>query len=450
MLVGALFGIGCVALVTGIVFGLREVAPVLSLGVLYIFAVLPVAVLFGLGYAAAVSVLSMLAFNFFFLPPTHTLSLHDSENWVALAVYLLTAILVSELAARTRRRAAEAEQREREANVLARASAALLQDQEVRSRLGVIADDAARAIGADSGRIELDSRRRPGPREAARDLQAGDRHVGRLFLPAEAATDPEAETRFLPALASLLAVAIDRERLRGKALEAEAFKRSDAAKTAVLRSVSHDLRSPLTAIRAAAEGLQSGALELSDADRQELLETIRVETKRLDRLVANLLDLSLLESGGASAEPALWTLDDLVGRSLEMVGQESDRVTVSLPPQTLVVQVDAAQIERVLANVIENAIKFSPSGQPVELAAEHREREVVVRVSDSGPGIPPGDLERIFEPFSRGRSGGSGLGLAIVRGFTEVNGGRVWVEPRTGGTTIALSLPTARVPASAR
>ena len=450
MLVGALFGIGCVALVTGIVFGLREVAPVLSLGVLYIFAVLPVAVLFGLGYAAAVSVLSMLAFNFFFLPPTHTLSLHDSENWVALAVYLLTAILVSELAARTRRRAAEAEQREREANVLARASAALLQDQEVRSRLGVIADDAARAIGADSGRIELDSRRRPGPREAARDLQAGDRHVGRLFLPAEAATDSEAETRFLPALASLLAVAIDRERLRGKALEAEAFKRSDATKTAVLRSVSHDLRSPLTAIRAAAEGLQSGALELSDADRQELLETIRVETKRLDRLVANLLDLSLLESGGASAEPALWTLDDLVGRSLEMVGRESDRVTVSLPPQTLVVQVDAAQIERVLANVIENAIKFSPPGAQVELAAEHREREVVVRVSDSGPGIPPGDLERIFEPFSRGRSGGSGLGLAIVRGFTEVNGGRVWVEPRTGGTTIALSLPTVRVPASAR
>ena len=309
MLVGALFGVGCVAVVTGIVFGLREVAPVLSLGVLYIFAVLPVAVLFGLGYAAAVSVLSMLAFNFFFLPPTHTLSLHDSENWVALAVYLLTAILVSELAARTRRRAAEAEQREREANVLARASAALMQDQDVQSRLAVIADDAARAIGTDSGRIELDSRRRPGPAEAARDLRAGNRHVGRLFLSAGAVTDSEAETRLLPALASLLAVAIDRERLRGKALEADAFRRSDAAKTAVLRSVSHDLRSPLTAIRAAAEGLQSGALELSDADRQELLETIRIETKRLDRLVANLLDLSLLESGGARADPrsGRWT-----------------------------------------------------------------------------------------------------------------------------------------------
>ena len=124
VLIGAVFGVACVAVVTAVIFGLREVAPVLSLGVLYLFAVLPVAVLFGLTYAVGVSVLSMLAFNWFFLPPTHTFSLRESENWVALAVYLLTAIVVSELAARARRRAADAEQREREASVLARASAA--------------------------------------------------------------------------------------------------------------------------------------------------------------------------------------------------------------------------------------------------------------------------------------------------------------------------------------
>jgi len=451
VLLGALFGVFCLAVVTGMVFGLREVAPVLSLGVLYIFAVLPVAVVFGLAYAAPVSVLSMLAFNWFFLPPTHTLSLQDSQNWVVLGVYLLTAILVSELAARARRRAADAEQREREASVLARASAALLQAEDIASRIREIANDAAAALGSESGRIELDSLRRPGPNESARELQAGDRRVGRLFLGSHTPTDAEAEARLLPALASLLAVASDRERLRGKALEAEAFRRSDAAKTAVLRSVSHDLRSPLTAIRAAAEGLQSGALDLTDADREELLETIRIETKRLDRLVANLLDLSLLEAGGARSEPALWTLDDLVGLSLDMVGRESDRVLVSLPSHPLVVQVDAAQIERALANVIENAIKFSPSEGPIRLEAELREREVVVRVTDRGPGIPSGDLERIFEPFSRGRGGGSGLGLAIVRGFTEANRGRVWVEPSDeGGTTIAISMPVTRVPASAR
>jgi two-component system, OmpR family, sensor histidine kinase KdpD len=451
VLVGCLFGVACVAVVTGVVFGLREVAPELSLGVLYIFAVLPVAVLFGLGYAVAVSVLSMLAFNWFFLPPAHTLSLRDSENWVALAVYLLTAILVSELAARARRRAADAEQREREASVLARASAALLQAEDVQSQLTAIGDDTARALGVeDGGRIELDSLRRPGPNESVRDLEAPTGRVGRLFLPAGSTTDPDAEARLLPSLASLLAVASERQRLRGKALEAETFRRSDAVKTAVLRSVSHDLRSPLTAIRAAAEGLQSDALELTNDDRQALLETIRIETRRLDRLVANLLDLSTLEAGGARSEPALWPLDDLIGRSLEMVGGESDRVRISLPPDPLVVQVDAAQIERALANVLENAIKFSPEGEPIQLEAELSDRDVVVRVIDHGPGIPARDVERIFEPFSRGRSGGSGLGLAIVRGFTEVNGGRVWVEPRPQGTTIAIALPAARVPASAR
>ena len=176
---------------------------------------------------------------------------------------------------------------------------------------------------------------------------------------------------------------------------------------------------------------------------------MRIETKRLDRLVGNLLDLSLLEAGGARPDAALWTLDDLVVRSLDMVGRESDRVAVSLPPHPLVVQVDAGQIERVLANVIENAIRFSPT-EPIRLIAELHGREVVVRVTDGGPGIPASDLDRVFEPFSRGRSGGSGLGLAIVRGFTEVNGGRVWVEPPgEGGTTIAISLPAARVPARA-
>jgi two-component system, OmpR family, sensor histidine kinase KdpD len=451
VLIGAAFGVGCVAVVTGIVYGLQEVAPVLSLGVLYVFAVLPVAILFGLAYAVAVSVLSMLAFNWFFLPPTHTLELRDSEAWVALAVYLLTAIIVSELAARARRRAAEAEQREREASVLARASASLLRADEIAEQIRAIADDAAGAIGAERGRIELGSLRRPGADESARDLDAGERHVGRLFVPKEPATDAAAEARLLPALASLLAVASDRERLRGKALEAEEFRRSDAAKTAVLRSVSHDLRSPLTAIRAAAEGLQSGALDLDESDREELLETIRIETKRLDRLVANLLDLSLLESGGVRPEQALWTLDDLVARSLEMVGRAADRVVVSLPPETLVLQVDAAQVERVLANVIENAVKFSPPDEAIELTAELLAREVVVRVSDHGPGIPAADSKRVFEPFSRGRAGGSGLGLAIVRGFTEVNGGRVWVEPRPeGGTIVAVSLPAVQVPTPAR
>ncbi len=328
-----------VALVTGAIFGLKEIAPVLSLGVLYVFAVLPVAVFYGLAYALGVSIASMLAFNFFFLPPLHTLALTDSENWVALAVYLVTAVVVSELAALARRRA-----------------------------------------------------------------QA--------------------------------------------AAEAEGLRRSDTVKTAVLHAVSHDLRSPLTAIRAAAEGLQSAAVELDERDRAELVETIRLETARLERLVANLLDLSRLEAGAALPAPELWSVDELVSRALEALGADAERVSVELD-DAAPVRVDAAQIERVLVNVLENALRLSSPSDPVELAVAGGEDEVQIRITDRGPGLAPGDTERIFEPFEHGSGArqGTGLGLAIAHGFAAANGCRLWAEPRPGsGASFVLAIPAEAAP----
>jgi len=263
-----------VALVTAAIFALDSFAPVLSLGVLYLFAVLPVAVLFGLAYAIPVSIASMLAFNWFFLPPTHTLRLSNGENWIALAVYLVTAVVVSVLAARSRAREAEAHRRALEASLLAEVAGTLLESEHVQDELNAISARVAEAIGVARTRIELDSVRRPDPGQAARDLRAGERSVGRLFLESE--PDPEVAERLSSGLASLLAVAVDRERLGRRAVEAEALRRSDAIKTAILRAVSHDLRSPLTAIRAATDGLESAALELSEADRAGLLATIDV------------------------------------------------------------------------------------------------------------------------------------------------------------------------------
>jgi two-component system sensor histidine kinase KdpD len=326
-----------VAVVTGAVFALKTVAPVLGLAILYLLAVLPVAVLYGLAYALAVSIASMLAFNFFFLPPLHTLELRESENWVALGVFVVTAIVVSELATRARRRA---------------------------------------------------------------------------FAAAEADT----------------------------------LRRSDAAKTAVLHAVSHDLRSPLTAIRAAAEGLESGSLQLGEEDRAALLETIRLETARLERLVANLLDLSRLEAGAASAQRELWPVDELVSRALDVLGAEASRVSVTLDGEAPLVRVDAAQLERVLANVLENALRFSSPPDPVELVVSSTGDDVLVRITDHGPGLETGSLDRIFEPFEHGRGGreGTGLGLAIARGFAEANGSRLWAEPRPGsGAAFVLAMPSA-------
>ena len=440
---GILTSVAAVALVTAAIFALEPIAPVLSLGVLYVFAVLPVAVFWGLSYALPVSIASMLAFNWFFLPPRHTFRLSDGENWVALAVYLVTAVVVSALASRSRRREAEAARRAREASLIADVAGTLLETGQVQDELRDIASRVARVLGARGARIELDSVRRPEQHELAHELRAGERSVGRLFLEDE--PDTEVADRLLPGLASLLAVAIDRERLGRRAVEAEALRRSDAIKTAILRAVSHDLRSPLTAIRAATEGLESESLELTEADRTALLSTIDVEAKRLDRLVGNLLDLSRLELGAAEPKPELWTVESLVGQALAELGSGAERVLVSLSTDLPPIEVDGAQIELVLVNLLDNALKFSSPADPVELRGERRNGDVVVRVLDHGPGLSDSDLERIFEPFEQGRaaSRGTGLGLAIARGFAHANGATLEAElPKEGGASFVLSVPS--------
>jgi two-component system sensor histidine kinase KdpD len=330
------FSIAAVALVTGVVFALRPLAPVLSLGVLYVLAVVAVAVSCGLAFAVPVSLASMLTFNFLFLEPVHTLALRESENWVALAVYLVVGVVVAELATRSRRFARQA-------------------------------------------------------------------------------------------------------------VDAAALRQSDVLKTAILRSVSHDLRSPLTAIRASAEGLANDDVMLRESERAELLDAIRLEVRRLERLVENLLDLSRLEAGPARRRPELWTVDALLERTLDEVGPEADRVLVRLAPDLPPVRVDAAQVERALVNVLENALKFSSPADPVEITAAAGAGRVVVRVRDHGPGVVDADRSRIFEPFERGATTaiGSGLGLAIARGFAEANGGTVRVERADGGATFAVELPAA-------
>jgi K+-sensing histidine kinase KdpD len=334
---GIAFSVLAVAVVTGAVYLLRPVAPVVSLGVLYVLAVVAVAVVFGLAYAIPVSVASMLTFNFLFLPPVHTFALRESENWVALAVYLIVGVVVGELATRSRRLAHEA-------------------------------------------------------------------------------------------------------------VEAETLRQTDAVKTAVLHAVSHDLRSPLTAIRTASEVLDNPSVRLSAAERDELFETIRIEVLRLERLVENLLDLSRLEAGPARRTPELWTVDALVASALEQLGREADRVDTTYADADELVRVDGPQLQRVLVNLLENALKFSSPSDPVDVRVEAEPGRVLVRVLDRGPGIAEGDRERIFDPFERGTNAGpgSGLGLAIARGFAEANGSRVWVEPGTptGGATFLLELPT--------
>ena len=444
-LIQALLGSAvAVTLVTLLVWALSSFAPTLSLGVLFVFAVLPVAVVWGIWWALAVAVASTLAFNFFFLPPVHTLALNESRNWFALAAYSVSAVVVGELAARARRRTADAEQREREAALLAEIAGHLLSGRGLEDELSWIENRAAQVLDVPTAKIEF------GPRRSSAGetipLEVDQRSVGTIYLPLRPDPNVEVRHRFLPALAALLAVAGDRSRLEREALEAETLRRSDLVKTALLRAVSHDLRSPLTGITTAIGALRNNTLVFTDDDRRELLDTIAVDSERLGRLVGDLLDLSRLEAGGAEPELEVWALDELVR---ETIGRLAGGDRVDVGGESPLVNVDAVQIQRVLANLIENALKFAPLTSHVHVHITATRQEAIVRVVDQGPGIPDAELERVFEPFYRGdRPSGAGLGLAIARGFAEANGGRVWAESRPGqGATFALALPIVEVPA---
>ena len=221
-------------------------------------------------------------------------------------------------------------------------------------------------------------------------------------------------------------------------------------KTAVLRAVSHDFQSPLTAVLAAAETLRNHDLQLTATDREEMLDTILSETHRLEHLVRDLLDLSRLQAGAAEPLPELWTVDELVGQALGELGPGSERIRIDVPDDLPPIRVDASQIRRALANLFENGLKFTSPNDGVTVKANATRRDVVIRVVDTGPGVGPEELDRIFEPFYRAPDShgpGTGLGLAITRGFVEANGGRVWAESRPGqGAAFAMAFEAAPRP----
>ena len=342
---GLLSGAVAVAVVTVVIWLLKPYIPVLSLGALYVFGVLPIALVWGLVYAVGVSVASMLAFNWFFLPPVHTFTLSDSRNWFALAVFVATGVVVSELAARLRRQA-------RQSSLLAEIATSLLEHGDVSEELDRIAAEAARALEVESATITLGPQIESPEDAEAHALGAGGRRLGTIYLAGRRRGSAGARKRLLPGLASLLGVAIDRERLAGEAVEAEALRRSDAIKTALLRTVSHDLRTPLMGILASASALARRDLTLDDADRAELLETVLDEAHRLDKLVGNLLDLSRLQAGAAQPEVEIAVIDDLVVEALDELGADGARVEVTLAEEPAAVQADSHQIQRALVNLI--------------------------------------------------------------------------------------------------
>jgi two-component system, OmpR family, sensor histidine kinase KdpD len=445
--VAALAALTSVALATAVIYPLKTVAPVASLSVVYLPAVLLVSSVWGLVPGLLTSVLSGAAFNFFHLPPVGQFTIANSRNWVALAAFITVALVSSAISEIARARSEEAEQRRGEADLAAALARELLAGTDTNRALSMTAHRIASSLGLASAAVELgvvegDARRQAIP------LHDTDGEVrATLLLPRSLPDDTAAslQTRIVPALEALVAIALRRDEIQAEQVETEALRRSDEVKTALLRAVSHDLRTPLTAIVAAGHALTSPSL--TQSDRTELADAVVSEGERLASLVEKLLDLSRLQAGGTQPHREWVSLEDVLLAARDSLALQNSQIRISIPVEIPAVRADAAQLERAFANLMENACRYAGQG-PVSVNARSKDARVIVSVVDQGPGIPEAELQRIFEPFYRGSKAdgagwsGSGLGLAIARGFVEAGGGTLTAESLPGqGTTFSVTLP---------
>lgn len=446
-LAGVLVAVAAVAAATGLIYPLKHLTPVLSLGVLYVLAVLVVSMFWGLTLGIFTSVLSAAAFNFFHLPPPGHFTLADERDWVALLAFVVVAIgtgLVAELA---RARSREADQRRQEADLSAEMAHLLLGSADLDEALVLAADRLAGAVGAPSATLSLV---RLEPRDGTLDftLRGSQGPIGTLRLDG---TLPDSECArvvegVVPALESVLGAALHRAELQAEVVETAALRRSDELKTAVLRSVSHDLRTPLTAILIAATALDPE--RPTSENVAEVRDQVIDAATRLWRLIEKLLDLSVLQAGTAAPRPIWCSIDEVLQEAVEQVTGDAAVFKLSVEAGMPLLQGDPGQLERAFVNVLENAARYS-AGKPVSVRARTVRGRIRVLIVDQGPGIPAGEQERVFLPFYRSadspaQHSGPGLGLAITRGFLELNGGRISVESRAGqGTSFVVEFPLA-------
>ena len=449
---GLVVGVASVAAATILIYPLKSLAPTVSLGVVYLPAVLVVSAYWGFVLGVLTSLLSAAAFNWFHLPPVGQLTLSDHRNWVALAAFLTVAAVVSGMSELARARAREAERGRREADLAAALARELLAGADTPTALGATARRVAEALAIPSAAIELGARDGDERRMALALPDADGAQGATLMVPRALAVDVRGRLRdqVAPALGALVAIALRRDEMQAEAVETASLRRSDDVKTALLRAVSHDLRTPLTTIVAGGHALGAGSL--TGEERRELSAAVVAEGTRLSTLVDKLLDLSKLQAGSAEPRRDWISIEDVLLAAREGVTDPAAEIRLMIDPDVRAVRADGAQLERAFANVLENAHRYS-AGLPVSVHARRMGAHVVVRVVDQGPGVPAAERERIFEPFYRSSRApdsrpwpGSGLGLAIARGFVEANGGTISVESLPGqGTSFVVSLPVERV-----
>ena len=421
----------------------------LSLGLVVVIAALG-----GLETGLVASILAFLLVNWFFVPPYHTLTVNDSSNIVMLSVFITVSVVVSVLVNRSAARDREALRARAEAGALARSAGTLVGAvdplPELVDQLRVtFALDAAAVLERAGDAWSLNTGAgepiptQPGDGTSLALDPNGD--VQLVLIGGALGIDDES---ILRAFADQLALALEARRLRADAETVVSLAQANALRTALLQAVSHDLRTPLASIKASVSGLLQHDVSFSDDDRESLLRNIDGAADRLDRLVVNLLDMSRLQAGAVVIAKRAVALEEVVAAALTGSAHAGGRVAIDVPDTLPLVVADPALLERAIANIVSNAIAWSPAGATVRIEAAQVHGRVDLRIIDRGPGIPLGARERIFEPFQRlgdrSNDAGVGLGLAIARGFVDSMGATLEIDDTPGcGVTFCIGLAVA-------
>jgi two-component system sensor histidine kinase KdpD len=431
---------------------------------IYFLAVVVAAWAGGVAGGVLAAVISATALNFFFTPPAHTLRVERPQDVIALIVFLLVALIVGSVVARALADRARATRRERETRLLNYFATKLLSGEAIQRVLDDFAAATLEPFDLTSCTIRTDDEppmsavavRPPAEDEGGGErieipLVAAGAPFGSLVAVRRAGQPPisEVDLHLLEACARQAAVAIERARLSQEAEGSRVDAEASRLRAALFSSVSHDLRTPLASIKTSVTSLLDEDAAHGDEQRRELLKTVLEETDRLNRVVGNILDLAKARAGAIAPAKEPTAVDEIVESVVHrMAGRLSEvRVRLALRDDLPEIRADPVQLDQVLTNLLENAVRFSPPGGEVLVAvAPWREGGVQVRVADEGPGVPPEERERVFEPFYRrddGRRTGSGLGLAIARAIVTAHGGRIWIEGTPlGGAAAVFELPS--------
>jgi len=445
-----------VLVVSMITFGLwwlREDLTLANFSLIYIVGTFVVAIWLGTGPSLLAAVLTFINFNFFLIKPYYTLSVEDPREVIDLLVYLLVAVIASQLAAYARQQAEAARLHAAEQNVLYSLSSAFNQLTDRANIVQVLQQRLPEYLPVQDVEVLPQKVERPSedkPTESFLVLQAGQSIYGTLRV-TFTAVPTDSQMRLLMACTVQASMALQRIQLAESAQRSQSLEEADRLKTALLRAVSHDLRTPLTIIKTSAENLTDLHDRLPEAEQLEMIRTINQEADHLNKLVGNLLDMSRLQAGAVTINRHWNALNEVAGDVAAHTWQryQAERIRLDFAPDFPLVLFDYGLLLQAVSNVVENALRYEPPESVVVVRGETDATEVRLLIVNHGPTIPNNLKAQVMEPFFHGKDGRIGLGLAISKGIVELHHGRLWVEDTPGGgATFILALPWEEAPES--